>query len=98
MGSEGQGNRPGMGDKTGKGLRQNQGNTLYQKGKLLFADNAADVDLKKEAENLVDVVLFSDDYFKLLSENSKEENRLMSSQRLGESLIIRLRGKIHRIK
>ena len=98
MGPQGQGNRPGMGDKTGKGLRQNQGNTLYQKGKLLFADNAADVDLKKEAENLVDVVLFSDDYFKLLSENSKEENRLMSSQRLGESLIIRLRGKIHRIK
>ena len=84
--------------RVGQGLRQNQGNTVYQKGNLLFADNAADVDLKKEAGNLVDVVLFSDDYFKLLEHNSMEENRLLASQRRGEELIIRLRGKIYRIK
>ena len=72
--------------------------TVYQKGNILFADNAADVDLEKEAGSIVDVSLFSDEYFALMENNSVEENRLMASQRTGEQLIIRLQGKIYRIK
>ena len=47
---------------------------------------------------VVGTTIVSDDYFKLLEHNSMEENRLLASQRRGEELIIRLRGKIYRIK
>ncbi len=95
----GEGGSGGLeGGELGQGLRRNQGSTIYQKGNILFADNAADVDLEKEAGSIVDVSLFSDEYFALMENNSVEENRLMANQRTGEQLIIRLQGKIYRIK
>ncbi|MCH2182321.1 MAG: VIT and VWA domain-containing protein [Mariniblastus sp.] len=91
----------GMGfgeDEGGQALRRNQGRTVYRKGKILIADNVADVDLHKEADRIVEVSFLGEDYFKLLKENSVEENRLMANQRAGEELIIRLRGQVYRIK
>ena len=80
------------------GMRKNKDNTLYKRGQILFADNASDVDLVKEKDNIVELKLFSDEYFALIKDNSVTENQLLASQKSGEELIVRLRGKIYRIK
>jgi Ca-activated chloride channel family protein len=78
---------------------RNVGNeTLYKRGNLWFAASAGDVDLEKDADKIVTVERFSDDYFKLTAANTASENAVLSRQQEGEELIIKLRGTIYRIK
>jgi Ca-activated chloride channel family protein len=78
---------------------RNVGNeTLYKRGDLWFAANAGDVDLEKDADKIVTVERFSDDYFKLTAANTASENAVLSRQQEGEELIIKLRDTVYRIK
>ncbi len=72
--------------------------TAYLRGKTLIASNAADVDLEKQKDAIIDIVRYSQEYFDLVNGNSKDENQLLALQRADEELIVRLRGNVYRIK
>ncbi len=74
------------------------GETLYKRGKAWYAANAADVDLAKDTAKLEEIKRFTDAYFKLIAENTAKENAVLARQQEGEELIIRLRGKLYRIR
>lgn len=78
------------------GIRNQKSATVYKRGDLLFAANAADVEVEKAT--FVDVVRFSDEYFDLVNDNDAEINEAFSLQRSGEDLIIRIKEKLYRIK
>jgi Ca-activated chloride channel homolog len=71
---------------------------LYMRNNTWYAANAIDVDEEKQAKEINKVARFSDEYFKLTKENTEDENAVFASQVEGESLVIRLRGKIYRIE
>ena len=54
--------------------------------------------MKIEEAKPTEIARFSDEYFKLVDANSDEENEALSLQQAGEDLIIRLAGKLYRIK
>jgi Ca-activated chloride channel family protein len=72
--------------------------TLYKRGKQWFAANARDVDLVKDADKVVTVTRYSDEYFTLTAANTESENAVLARQKPGEELIIRLRGQIYLIR
>jgi Ca-activated chloride channel family protein len=72
--------------------------TLYRRGNTVIAANASNVDLEKEKANIVYVENFSDEYFKIVAANSKQENELLARQTADQELIVRLRGTIYRFK
>lgn len=78
------------------GVRQNKSGTMYKRGNVVIAANAADVDLEKA--EITDVERYSKEYFDLINGNTKSENEVISQQLDGEELVIRLRGKIYRFK
>lgn len=80
------------------GIRTNKSGTVYKRGKTVIAANATDVDLEKQKNEIVEVERYSKDYFDLVAANSKTENEILAEQLDDEELIIRLRGKIYRIK
>ena len=77
------------------GIRKGNLATVFKRGNLLFASNAADV--KIEEVKPIEIARFSDKYFKLVDDNSDEENEALSLQEDAEDLIIRLRGNLYRI-
>jgi len=78
---------------------QTYGNqTLYKRGKTLIAANAREVDPEKDTDKIKDVDRFSEDYFKLVSANSADENLVLANQSENEELIIKLRGQVYRIR
>jgi Ca-activated chloride channel family protein len=78
------------------GVRQNKSGTMYKRGNVVIAANAADVDLEKA--EITEIERYSKEYFDLINDNTKAENEIISEQRDGEQLVIRLRGKIYRFK
>ena len=89
------GGRPQAGQ---QGLRQIGNQTLYKRGKTLVAENCVEVDLEKEATNIVVVKRYSPAYFELVAANSVEENQLLAEQSPDEELVIKLRGKLFRVE
>ncbi|MCA9178916.1 MAG: VWA domain-containing protein [Planctomycetales bacterium] len=81
-----------------EGIRQVGKDVLYRRGQLLIAPNARDVKLDNGDKDIVEVKRFSDEYFRLAQDNTHSENQLLAAQQEGEELIIRLRGKVYRIK
>lgn len=57
-----------------------------------------DIDPEKDSAKIKVVDRFSDDYFKLVADNSAGENAILSRQQPGEELLIKLRGQAYRIK
>ena len=49
-------------------------------------------------EKIIEIERFSEDYFKLTAANTANENAVFARQPEKEELLIRLRGKIYRIK
>ena len=77
---------------------QNVGNeTLYKRGRTLYAANAQEVDPDKDDAKMKKVKRFSDEYFELVKANTSEENALMARQQEGDELIVKLRGQFYRI-
>ncbi len=89
-------------EKSGKALdeviRRSGQETAYLRGNTLIASNAADVDLDKQQDQIIEITRYSDEYFDLIKNNSQSENRLLALQQADEELIVRLQGKIYRIK
>lgn len=79
------------------GMRQAGSITVYVRGKTLIADNAVDVELENNS-SIVEVKRFSDEYFKLVADNSSDENLILAQQEEGETLVVNLRGTTYRIK
>ena len=64
----------------------------------MIAANASEVDLEAEKDKIVEIKRFSDEYFALIRENSREENQILATQSLDDALVVRLRGQIYRIE
>ncbi|MBM4001121.1 MAG: VWA domain-containing protein [Planctomycetes bacterium] len=79
-------------------LRQVGNTTLYKQGQLWIASNAREIDVEKHKDRIQDVARFSDAYFRLVADNSPDENSVLASQMEGEELLIRLRGQVYRIQ
>ncbi len=79
-------------------VRNAGSNNAYLRGNLLIASNATDVDLDKDKDQITELVRFSTEYFELIKSTSKEENQLLALQGQGEELLVRLQGKIYRLK
>jgi len=78
---------------------QNVGSqTLYRRGKLWIAANAQSVDPEKDQAKIKKVKRFSDEYFKLVKENSADENAVLATQQNEEQLLITLRGQTYQIE
>ncbi len=84
--------------KNSSGLRNEQGQSLYKRGNMVFASNATDVDIDKQKAEIVELKRFSDEYFQLAASNSAAENDLLAAQQDDEELVVRLQGRIYRIK
>lgn len=85
------------GQQGNQGLRKVGNVTLYVRGQTVVAENAADVDPDRDQSSIVDVRQFSEEYFRLVTENTAEENLILAEQKAGETLLVRLRGKTYRI-
>ena len=72
--------------------------TLYKRGKLWIAANAATVDLEKDKDKIKVIERFSDEYFALVKENTADENAVLSRQQAGEELLVKFRGQAYRVK
>jgi Ca-activated chloride channel family protein len=72
--------------------------SIYRRGRLWIAANAADVDPERDEDKIVTIERFTEDYFKLIRDNTKSENLLLAQQQAGEELIVRLRGQTYRIR
>jgi len=72
--------------------------TLYRRGKTWIAASAKDVDREKDKDKIKEIKRFSDEYFKLVAENSSSENAVIARQREGEELLIMLRNEVYLIK
>ncbi len=72
--------------------------TLFKRGNLWISDSARDIDPEKDSDKIVKVERFSEEYFKLVQDNSTDENTILSRQKDGEQLLVKLRGKYYRIQ
>jgi len=79
-------------------LRQTGKDTIYKRGKVWYANEAADVDLSKETSNVKVLKQFSKEYFDLVSKNTAAENKLLATQQAGEILVVKFRGEFFRIE
>ncbi len=79
------------------GVRNVGNQAVYQRGKVWVAANATDVDLD-EAKDVQTVERFSEEYFKLVTANTRGENEIFAQQQAGEELVIRLRGQVYHIR
>ncbi len=77
------------------GIRGTSNGILYKRGDEIIAWNATD---EKEKAEAVEIKRFSDEYFALIAENTRAENELIADQQADESLFIKLRGQMYRIK
>jgi len=72
--------------------------TLYKRGKQWVAANAQDVDLERDRSKIKEIEKFSDEYFRLVADNTASENAVLARQQPGEELLIRLRGQVYLIR
>ncbi|MDG2013169.1 MAG: VIT and VWA domain-containing protein [Pirellulaceae bacterium] len=72
--------------------------TAYLKGNILFASNATDVDPEKDASKIIAIKKFSPEYFELIQTTTAAENQLLALQEPEEEMIVRIQGKIYRLK
>jgi hypothetical protein len=77
---------------------QNVGNrALYKRGRQWIDSAVSDRDVSKLNAQAKTVAQFSEEYFRLASQNTVAENQLLAVQRPGEELILSLRGQLYRI-
>jgi Ca-activated chloride channel family protein len=85
-------------DVAAEGVRNLGKDTLYRRGRLWIAANALDVDLERDKDRIRTVEQFSEDYFRLVRDNTARENLILAQQQPGEELIVKLRGQVYRIR
>ena len=65
---------------------------------MWIAANALDVDPERDQDRIGTVERFSEDYFRLVRDNTARENLILAQQQPGEELIVKLRGRVYRIR
>jgi Ca-activated chloride channel family protein len=81
-----------------RNVRRAGDQAVYRRsGNVWVAANAAKVDLDKDAR-IKTVERFSEEYFKLVAENTVAENQVLATQQGDEELVIELRGQVYRIR
>ena len=70
--------------------------TLYRTNDLWQTSGTTEIKLEEKAK-YTELQRFSDEYFELVAANTPEENRVLSTQREGEKLMLELRGKVYLI-
>ncbi|HMO13224.1 MAG TPA: VIT domain-containing protein [Pirellulaceae bacterium] len=96
--SAGQSTDNNSSDRELQGIRKIGNHTFYKRDRILFAENAIDVDVERDAKQINEIARFSDQWFDLTKNNSADENFLLAQQGADEELVVRLQGKIYRIK
>jgi len=81
-----------------KSVRTVGKDTLYRRGRVWIAANAADVDPDRDKDKIKTVKRFSDEYFELVRANTAAENLVLAQQQSGEELIVKFRGQVYRIE
>ena len=69
-----------------------------KKEQILVTPETAELDLEKDKAKIEMVDRYSDAYFALVKANSATENQILSQQRDGEQLLIKLRNKNYLVK
>lgn len=80
------------------GVRNVGSRTFFRRGKMWVTASTAKLDLVKDADKIKVIERFSKDYFKLVGDNSVEENQVFAAQKAGEELLVELRGVAYRLK
>ncbi|MDH3718135.1 MAG: VIT and VWA domain-containing protein [Planctomycetota bacterium] len=79
------------------GVRNVGNSSIYRRGKFWVATNCADLDPEKDKEQIKKIKRFGDEYFALVRANTKADNEILARQRLGEELLIRLKGQAYHL-
>ena len=69
-----------------------------REGNVLIASNATDVDPEKDKDKITEIARYSVEYFELVKSTSTDENQLLALQEADEEMIVRLQGKLYRLK
>ncbi|MEI8018511.1 MAG: VIT and VWA domain-containing protein [Schlesneria sp.] len=69
-----------------------------KKEQILVTQETAELDLEKDKAKIETIERYSDAYFGLVKANSVTENQILSQQRDGEQLLIKLRNKNYLVK
>ncbi|MGY8769621.1 MAG: VIT and vWA domain-containing protein [Pirellulales bacterium] len=78
---------------------RNVGNkTIFHRRNYWFAEDATDIDPEKDKDKYEEIERFSKRYFELVTRNTKDENLMLSQQKSGEQLVVKLRSKYYLIK
>lgn len=72
--------------------------TLYRKGKLWVTPETEQIDLERDKDQIQVVERFTPEYFELVSQNTVEQNKLLSTQQDHEELLVTFRGQVYHIK
>lgn len=72
--------------------------TLYRKGKLWVTPETEQIDLERDKDKIQVVERFTTEYFELVSQNSADQNKLLSTQQENEELLVTFRGQVYHIK
>jgi len=64
------------------------GKTLYRRGNVWYAYDAAKQDLEKIGDKVKVIQRFSEEYFELVRRNPAVVNKIMARQQAGEALVI----------
>ncbi|HUS90372.1 MAG TPA: VWA domain-containing protein, partial [Phycisphaerae bacterium] len=70
---------------------------LYRRGKIWVMPKTAKLDLAKDADQIVQVKRFTEEYFGLARVNTRQQNEMLATQQAGETLLVELRGKVYSI-
>jgi len=79
-------------------VRQIRSQNLYKRGNMWIAANAQHLDIEKDAAKIQHVKRFSDEYFRMIKENTQDENAVLATQQAGEQILICLRGQAYIIE
>ncbi len=71
---------------------------LYRRGQMWVTPDTAGIDLAKDAAQVKHLQRYSDDYFKLVRENSVSENQVLATQQPNEQLLVKFRSQVYLIE
>ena len=71
---------------------------VAKRQQIVVTPETANLDLEKDKDQIEIVDRFSDSYFAIVKANSIAENQMLSQQRDGEQLLIKLRGKNYLVR
>jgi len=78
---------------------RNVGNqAMYRRGRLWVTPETAKLDLKADADKIVEIRRFSPEYFELVRRNTVLQNQMLAGQQVNEELLIRLHGQVYLVR